>query len=851
VVSGLFGADPEGTRPPFDLDVAKLAQMANAMFTEGWFDAPGMNDAGGTEAQLPSVPFGGADPAAATRYGTVPSLPTDLPGSSESPVPMSSAPIPASRFGPDQSLPHGNLAAPVSANPLNGAPAPASPYYFISEASSFGTGLDQAPNGSEVASPPTAPSLPAVGTHPELAGESAPVPGLSGWPGRSDPTAATRYGTVPSLPTDVPGSTESPVPMSTTPVPATRYRSTTSRPTGLPGSNGTAPLVSGVSIPASPYAPIASDMTGPAPVENSEAQVLSWPTDLPASTQSLAPLDGLALPSTPYYFLDPEMSETVSPPTAPWAAPGGEHLGLVGDMAEPVLPAWPSRADPAATTHYGTLPSLPNDLPGSTESLAPLNGLPVPSTPYYFLGEASSYRTIVDGASDTLETLPQPLAPWSPEVGEHRGLADDAEFYFINQRPPGPMPVEQNGFDVEMVRRDFPILSEQVNGHQLVWLDNAATTQKPQAVIDRLVWYYTHENSNIHRAAHELAARSTDAFESARAKVARFLGAPSADNIVFVRGATEGINLVAQSWGRHNVSEGDEIVISHLEHHANIIPWQQLAQEKGAKLRVIPVDDDGQIILSAYRQLLNDRTRLVAIAHVSNALGTIVPVREVIEMAHAVGACVLVDGAQAVAHTRLNMETLDPDFYVFSGHKVFAPTGIGAVYGKTEVLKNMPPWQGGGNMIRHVTFESSTFQDPPGRFEAGTGNIADAIGLGSALDYLEKVGLEAIERYEHDLLGYATGQMLTIPGLHLIGTAPAKASVLSFVLAGYKPEEIGTALNREGIAVRAGHHCAQPILRRFGYESTVRASLAMYNTCAEVDQFVSALRLLATDRPTG
>jgi cysteine desulfurase/selenocysteine lyase len=400
-----------------------------------------------------------------------------------------------------------------------------------------------------------------------------------------------------------------------------------------------------------------------------------------------------------------------------------------------------------------------------------------------------------------------------------------------------------------MIRRDFPILSERVNGRQLVWLDNAATTQKPQAVIDRLVWYYTHENSNVHRAAHELAARATDAYEGARSKVARFIGASSSDEIVFVRGATEAVNLVAQSWGRQNIGPGDEIVISHLEHHANIVPWLRLAAEKEAKLRVIPVDDDGQILLGAYGDLLNDRTRLVAIAHVSNALGTVVPVREVIEMGHAAGARVLVDGAQSVAHTPVNMGTLDPDFFVFSGHKVFGPTGIGVVYGKPEVLEAMPPWQGGGNMIRDVTFERVTYQDPPGRFEAGTGNIADAVGLGAALDYLEGVGIENVARYEHDLLQYATAQMLTVPGLRLIGTAPAKASVLSFVLAGYRPEEVGTALNQEGIAVRAGHHCAQPILRRFGLEATVRPSLAMYNTCGEVDRFVGVLHRLAADRP--
>jgi cysteine desulfurase/selenocysteine lyase len=435
---------------------------------------------------------------------------------------------------------------------------------------------------------------------------------------------------------------------------------------------------------------------------------------------------------------------------------------------------------------------------------------------------------------------------WAGAAG---GLpVSDADFYFLQPLAAGPLTAAPVGYDVEAVRRDFPILDERVNGHRLVWLDNAATTQKPQAVIDRLAWYYAHENSNIHRAAHELAARATDAFEGARAKVAAFLGASTPDSIVFVRGATEAINLVAQSWGRQNIGEGDEIVISHLEHHANIVPWQQLVAEKGAKLRVIPVDDSGQLVLSSYRELLNERTCLVAVAHVANALGTVVPVKDVVDMAHAAGACVLIDGAQSVAHERVNVASLGADFYVFSGHKVFGPTGIGVLYGRPEVLEDMPPWQGGGNMIRDVTLERSLFQDPPGRFEAGTGNIADAIGLGAALDYLQRLGLESVAQYEHGLLRYATAQLTSIAGLRLIGTAPDKASVLSFVVAGCTPQQVGSALNQEGIAVRAGHHCAQPILRRFGLEATVRASLALYNTYGEVDLLADALRRLAASR---
>jgi cysteine desulfurase/selenocysteine lyase len=401
--------------------------------------------------------------------------------------------------------------------------------------------------------------------------------------------------------------------------------------------------------------------------------------------------------------------------------------------------------------------------------------------------------------------------------------------------------LSSRSFEVGEIRRDFPILQERVNGRPLVWLDNAATTQKPQSVIDRLNHFYTHENSNIHRAAHELAARATDAYEAAREKVRRFLNASTVREIIFVRGATEGINLVAQSWGRQNVQKGDEIVITWLEHHANIVPWQMLCAEKGARLRVAPVDDTGQILLDEYTKLVGPRTRLVSLPQVSNALGTVTPAQEMIEIAHRHGAKVLLDGAQSVSHMAVDVQLLDCDFFVLSGHKIFGPTGIGAVYGKLDVLEQTQPWQGGGSMIQDVTFEKTVYSAPPARFEAGTGNIADAVGLGAALDYVQRIGLSNIARYEHDLLVYATDGLRSIPGLRLVGTAKEKASVLSFVLDGFRTEDIGAALNREGIAVRAGHHCAQPILRRFGLETTVRASLALYNTCEEVDALVAAL----------
>jgi len=406
-------------------------------------------------------------------------------------------------------------------------------------------------------------------------------------------------------------------------------------------------------------------------------------------------------------------------------------------------------------------------------------------------------------------------------------------------------------FDVAAIRRDFPILQQKVNGHDLIWLDNAATTQKPQSVIDRLVHFYKYENSNIHRAAHELAARSTDAYEAARESVRRFLNAPSVNEIVFVRGATEAINLVAQSWGRQNIQKDDEIVITWLEHHANIVPWQMLCAEKGARLRVAPVDDHGQILLNEYERLLGPRTKLVALTQVSNALGTVTPLDEMITAAHRHGARVLVDGAQAVSHMHVDVQQYDCDFYVLSGHKLFAPTGIGVLFGKTEVLDSMQPWQGGGNMIQDVTFERTMYQKAPFRFEAGTGNIADAVGLGAAVEYLERIGMVNITRHENELMAYGTESLKSIPGLHMIGNAPHKAGILSFVLDGFRNEDVSSALNQQGIAVRAGHHCAQPILRRFGVEGTVRPSLALYNTCEDIDALIAAIWNLKSGRTVG
>jgi cysteine desulfurase/selenocysteine lyase len=635
---------------------------------------------------------------------------------------------------------------------------------------------------------------------------------------------------------------------------ATPDLSTTALPPGLPDVASLARLAgelfaawpgapaTGVPVPSNPQPPgmsLPPGATGPA--TPAAVPFGAWPPGanlLPTSPQAPAHL-AAALPSLAPHAQAPNGV----PDHALVAAPG--HDGRAGSQLLGVPEA------------YGA--HLPEVAPAG-------GGLPASAGPFYFLDEAARPpAAVAPGAAlrdDRVTALPFALPggeslrallaePQRAALPAAPGPAAPAAFYFVDAAPAPPPQVPVSGhppFDVQAVRRDFPILSERVNGRPLVWFDNAATTQKPQCVIDRLAHFYAHENSNIHRAAHALAARATDAYEDARETVRRFIGASSAEEIVFVRGTTEAINLVAKSWGARHVGAGDEIIVSHLEHHANIVPWQQLAAEKGARIRVIPVDDSGQVLLEDYQRLLSDKTRIVAVTQVSNALGTVVPVREIVALAHRAGARALVDGAQSVSHMRVDMQSLEADFFVSSGHKIFGPTGIGVVYGKRDVLEDMPPWQGGGNMIADVTFERTVYHGPPTRFEAGTGNIADAVGLGAALQYVERIGIETIGRYEHALLEYATRQMQAIPGVRLVGTAPDKASVLSFVLKGYSTDEVGQALNQEGIAVRTGHHCAQPILRRFGLETTVRPSLAFYNTCEEVDRMVSVVRRLAGQR---
>jgi cysteine desulfurase/selenocysteine lyase len=575
---------------------------------------------------------------------------------------------------------------------------------------------------------------------------------------------------------------------------AARTTSPLASTSGLPGptagvSSAATPFP-GAPIPAAPYVDEAIHQSQ-IPAPSSIAAAFSQ-TAAPEAATSVVP-SSAAIPASPYLDSGIHQSQIPAPTNVAAATP---QTAIPEASAGPIdwMPPLPANIQ----IHDGSLPRLFADTPLSakpTQDTAPS---------YYFL-------------TPTLATRPDTAAP-----------------------PTAPF--QRRLFDVNDIRADFPILEERVHGKRLVWLDNAATTQKPQAVIDRLVQYYSHEYSNVHRAAHELAARSTDAYESAREKVQRFIGAGSPEEIVFVRGTTEAVNLVAASYGRKFIGEGDEIVLSTLEHHSNIVPWQFLAEQVGAVIRVVPVTDRGEVLLSDFERTLTTKTRFVALTHVSNALGTILPVREMIDIAHRRGAKVLIDGAQAVSHFPVNVQRLDADFYALSGHKLFGPSAIGVLYGKKALLDEMPPWQGGGNMIQRVTFEHSTFADPPSRFEAGTAALGPAVGLGAAVDYLDRIGMQNVATHERALLGYATEALARIPGVRLIGTAPEKAGVVSFVTDKIPAEEMGKILDQDGIAVRAGHHCAQPTMDRFGLEATVRPSLALYNTHDEIDQLERAVR---------
>jgi cysteine desulfurase/selenocysteine lyase len=401
--------------------------------------------------------------------------------------------------------------------------------------------------------------------------------------------------------------------------------------------------------------------------------------------------------------------------------------------------------------------------------------------------------------------------------------------------------IKTSSLDVEKIRQDFPLLHQEVNGKPLAYLDNAATSQKPTQVIKALDKYYQEDNANIHRGVHTLSERATIDYEQARGKVRSFINANSEKEIIFVRGATEGINLIAQSYGRTNLKTGDEIIISEMEHHSNIVPWQLLCEQTGAILKIIPINDSGELILEEFEKLLSPKTKLVSLAHISNALGTINPIQSIIDRAHEHNAIVIIDGAQATPHTIVDVQALDCDFYVFSGHKLFGPTGIGVLYGKAHLLEAMPPWQGGGDMIKMVSFEKTLYNDLPYKFEAGTPHIAGVIGLGAAIDYVSATGLNAIAAYEHELLEYATEKILEVKDLRLIGTAQKKSSILSFVIDSIHPHDIGTILDHEGIAIRTGHHCAMPVMTHFNVPATARASFAFYNTFEEVDRLIQAL----------
>ncbi len=903
-LAGEFFAALPGTAPAAGSSVgapdpaAGSATRAGAGHPPGGVEHAPRVDVSARSNEISQVPGdGGPGAAQPITQPTPPSVPPSLPG-----VAIGEAPA-ATGFGPGRSVPDlGEAATAVLGAAGLGLTVPEGPIVPGLTGLQLGAPGELTPVGAGLAEP--RPDAGGPGVESALSGltgpagsadvtAAAPVRGGFGPPAAAPDPAGVPFA-VSALSVPLPGGEQvPPLAGSAAPLPSA----------GVPGVPPSDQVAAGLGAPGGPPDVTAASALltgaqlgplplGPAGVPDQPPTVPGLPGQPVDAAEAISQVP-VAAPFTPATGLHPPAvpAGPVLPTATAGALPAdrssaGSTGGSTGGSTEPA----PGLAAPG-------LPSVPQPPLPVPDPPVPV---PTPSSPYYFLAESSPYRADADagpgldslvaaalspvdpdpaqvGVPDLdLSSLDRPnpdlfgtglgtgapaiplAGPALPTAGSVPAAAASPSYYFADRAEPArdrtPRPTADLAadphppFDVRLVRRDFPILAERVNGHQLVWFDNAATTQKPQAVLDRLAHFYRHENSNIHRAAHELAARSTDAYEGARKTVARFVGAESEKNIVFVRGATEAINLVAKSWGKANVRRGDEIIVSHLEHHANIVPWQQLCAETGAKIRVIPVDDSGQLLLGELSRLLNEKTKLVSVTQVSNALGTVTPVDSVVELAHRAGACVLIDGAQSVPHVRVNMQTLGPDFFVFSGHKIYGPTGIGVLYGRTEVLESMPPWEGGGNMIADVTFEKTVFQHPPNRFEAGTGNIADAVGLGAALDYVTRIGLDTIARYEHQLLEYATPRMLAVPGLRLIGTARDKASVLSFVLDGYRTEEVGAALNQKGIAVRSGHHCAQPILRRFGLEATVRPSIAFYNTTGEIDRMVAVLHELAADR---
>lgn len=788
-------------------DPAVIAKLANEFFAA----LPGTLLPANSALPLPSASEPGAMRAMAS-----PAVSSSLPDSLPKSVPNSLPDYPREVFS-FPSVPNAGMPQPPSLSSSSSPAGALNEADFRAIAASLAGALPLAPQVTGAASPVVVPA-PMSSLNVENGGPWAAAPQI--------PPAAEMYSFpgVPSPPSSPLTGPPSGADLATLPTGATGGR--TDPWADEPHFAGLSdvfsfPRAPGASVPGVPQAaPLQPSIPASQPVLGTiPAQPPSGPAPNPPET-------GPSIPGSVPAFAVPEVAG-VAPDAGKAVYPGmATKLPSASEMFSfPGVPGMQSApSSPILPSSIPVEPTAPNDL------VSPLTAPQIPG--------GSALKS--PAWSDKSESVPDAKRPGN-EAASSSLPAGTESYEFRPDVAPTEVARSNRPLDARLIRKDFPILEERVNGRQLIWLDNAATTQKPNAVIDRLSYFYRHENSNIHRAAHTLAARATDAYESAREKTRRFLNAASTREIIFVRGTTEGINLVAKSWGHRYVQKDDEIVITWLEHHANIVPWQQLCSEKGARLRVAPVNDRGEVILEEYEKLLSSRTRIVSFSHVSNALGTITPAREMVAMAHRYGARVLVDGAQAVSHMRTDVQALDCDFYVFSGHKVFGPTGIGVVYGKLDVLDDTPPWQGGGNMIVDVTFEKTTYHPPPARFEAGTGNIADAVGLGAALDYVEEIGMESISAYEHELLNYGTAGLLTVPGLRLIGTAREKAGVLSFVLDDVRTEDVGAALNQEGIAVRSGHHCAQPILRRMGVESSVRPSLAFYNTCEEIDALVAAL----------
>jgi cysteine desulfurase/selenocysteine lyase len=794
------------------IDVETLARMANELFREAGpaGAAPGPADIpSAAQAASPAVTTGGEPghvvPSGPTAGGATfaPSAPPTRPAFGR---PVSAEP-PVATYGTGQSL-FGTNPRPDDGVPLGFDPRALPGFAAIPhvedgfDVGSLG-GLDPIAvsrsfepfaNGSGLAgvSPPTVPPVGFGGV--DFGGAPPTGPGLA------------------DIPSAVPGTTSG-----FTPMPF--------QPSGLPA--GGAAL--------SPSAP----PTGPA-----------FGRTIPIDVSTLGNASGLPLFGTAP-ALGVGMSAFGFDPRDGAQLPHGFHdSSLQSFLAPSNVPGLPAAPSGAPYAGFGSGSSVPPGTRARSIDRPTPTAFQFTDAPH--LGdfpEESILRSQINPPHDA--GVPAIAAPAMPHFGSTAPSSspsfyflNDGMDYFANDVPKLARP-SATPFNAEAVRADFPIFKQRVNGHPLIWLDNGATTQKPQAVIDRISSFYENENSNINRSAHELAARATDAYEDARKTVQRFINAPTVDELVFVRGTTEGINFVAQSFGRRFIKAGDEIVLTHAEHHANIVPWYLLAKEVGATLRVAPFDDHGEILLDEYEKLLSDRVKIVAMTHVSNALGTVLPAKAMVEMAHRHGIPVLVDAAQSISHMPIDVQDIDCDFFVFSGHKVFAPTGIGAVYGKKALLDQMPPWQGGGNMIKDVTFEKITFQPAPGRFEAGTGNIADAVGLGEAFKYLERLGMTNIAQHEHALLDYATHRLAAIKGLTIIGTAKEKAGVISFLLEGREPVEVGKALNQKGIAVRAGHHCAMPILRRYGVEATIRPAFAMYNTFEDADRLAEAVREIA------